>query len=155
MVHIETSALIPAEKTQVFDYLTNPRNLPELLKGHIDVDLIHIDQPLKRGSEYQLIMSRYGISQPVTLRVEDWLRGTRLVYRQNEGMFNFWVHTMKFEDHGDHQTRVSDYVDYELPFGILGHLANDLYVRGNMKQILLDRFEQAKSHFSKVSNVAN
>ena len=155
MVHIETSGLIPADRTLVFDYLTSPQHLPELLQDHIDVEAAQIDQPLKRGAEIQFVMTRFGISQPVTLRVEDWLRGTRMVYRQSDGLFNLWIHTMKFEDHGEHQTRVSDFVDYELPFGLFGHLANDLYVRRNMKQILQSRIERAKIYFMRKQDAAS
>src|SRR5437899_550103 len=102
MAHLQISQLIPAPRFDVFDYLTGAENLPFLLKPTIEVEVFPFDGTLKRGAELHFNMTRLGFSQSVRLRIEDWLRGSRATYRQVEGLFAAWTHTMKFEEHGEH-----------------------------------------------------
>jgi ligand-binding SRPBCC domain-containing protein len=147
MAHLQISQLIPASRFDVFDYLTNPDNMPFLLKPTIDVEVVPGDGALKRGSEVHFNMARLGLSQSIRFRIEDWLRGSRMTYRQIEGVFAAWTHTMKFEEHGDNVTLVSDLVDYQMPFGLLGYLADDLLVKRDMRALLEARLEKVKEHF--------
>lgn len=132
---------------EVFDFLTDPNNLPELLKPSIDVKVVTPEVALKRGNEVHFMMTRFGLSQSIRFRVEDVLRGSRLSYRQSEGIFAGWTHTMKFEDHGENGTLVTDIVDYQVPMGLLGHLADDLVLKGDMERLLTSRLARAKDHF--------
>jgi ligand-binding SRPBCC domain-containing protein len=93
------------------------------------------------------MMTRFGLSQSIRFRIEDVLRGSRLSYRQSEGIFSSWNHTMKFEEHGEHFTLVTDIVDYQVPLGIFGHLADDLILKSDMNRVLSQRLGKAKEHF--------
>jgi ligand-binding SRPBCC domain-containing protein len=75
------------------------------------------------------------------------LRGSRLTYRQIEGIFTAWTHTMKFEEHGESETLVTDLVDYQVPLGLFGFLADDLLIKGDMRRVLAARLQKAKEHF--------
>lgn len=145
MAHLQVSAILPSPRTHVFDLLTSPERLGELLVKRIDVQLVRGADSLRRGAEYEFLMTRCGFCQSVRIRVEDLLKSSRVSYRQTEGLFESWVHTMKFEDHGDNQTLVTDYVDYRLPFGLLGFVADDLFVRRDMRLLLSRRLARAKS----------
>lgn len=147
MAHLQVSAIIPGPRNEVFDLICAPDRLPHLLADRIEVQMTKGAETLRRGAEYEFLMTRFGFAQSVRLRVEDFLKGSRLTYRQAEGLFADWIHTMKFEDHGENQTLVIDYVDYKVPFGLMGYLADDLFVRRDMKQILASRFELAKKTF--------
>jgi ligand-binding SRPBCC domain-containing protein len=148
MAHLQISHLIPAPRFDVFDYLTDAATLPFLLKPTIDVEVFPHEGALKRGSEMHFNMTRMGFSQNVRLRIEDWLRGSRVTYRQVEGLFTAWTHTMKFEEHGEKATLVTDLVDYQMPLGLLGFLADDLLVKRDMSGLLDSRLLKAKEHFS-------
>ena len=147
MAHLQVSAIVPGPRSEVFDLICAPSQLPYLLADHIEVQVTRSADVLKRGSEYEFLMTRFGFSQAVCLRIEDYLKGSRLTYRQSEGLFADWVHTIKFEDHGEQQTLVIDYVDYKLPFGLVGYLADDLFVRRDMKRILSHRLDLAQKAF--------
>jgi hypothetical protein len=54
---------------------------------------------------------------------------------------------MKFEEHGEHSTLVTDIVDYQVPLGIFGHLADDLILKSDMNRVLSQRLGKAKEHF--------
>ncbi len=147
MAHLQISQLIPASRMDVFDYLTDPNNLPVLIQPAIDVQVVTPGVPLKRGNEVHFMMTRFGLSQSIRFRVEDVLRGSRLSYRQSEGIFSSWAHTMKFEEHGENSTLVTDLVDYQVPMGLLGHLADDFILKSDMTRVLNQRLNRAKEHF--------
>ncbi len=145
MAHIQCSRLMPAPRSQVFELLTEPMNLSDLLKDTIEVEpKFSLDQVMRKGAEFSFVMTRFGLSQPVTFRVEDYIKGSRLTYKQAEGLMYNWYHTMKFEDFGDKQTLVTDLVEFELPFGIFGHIANDLFVKSDLKNVLEKRLFRAE-----------
>lgn len=144
---MQISRLIPASRLEAFDFLTDPNRLPDLLTPLIEVRVVTPEVPLKRGNEVHFLMSRFGFSQSVRFRVEDVLRGSRLSYRQSEGIFAAWNHTIKFDDHGENGTLVTDIVDYQVPMGLLGHLADDLLLKGDMSRLLSHRLDRARDHF--------
>jgi len=150
MAHLQLSELIPAPRLEVFDYLTDPNRLPALLKPAIDVKVVTPDVPLKRGNEVHFVMSRFALSQSIRFRIEDVLRGSRLSYRQSEGVFAAWNHTMKFDEHGENGTLVTDLVDYQVPMGLFGHLADDLLLKGDMTRLLRHRLERARAYFEEI-----
>lgn len=147
MAHLQISQLIPATRFEVFDYLTNPSELPFLLGPGIQVEVLTPELELKRGIEAHFHMTRIGLTQSIRFRIEDILRGSRLTYRQVEGIFAAWTHTMKFDEHGEKETLVTDLVDYQVPLGLLGYLADDLLIKGDMKRMLAARLQKAREHF--------
>lgn len=148
MAHLQISELIEAPRTDVFEYLTAPSQQPFLLQPSIQVEVLTPDGDLKRGDEVHFNMTRLGLSQSIRFRIEDVLPGSRLTYRQSEGVFAAWTHTMKFEEHSENATLVTDLVDYKVPMGILGYLADDLILKGDMARLLKQRLQKTKEHFS-------
>lgn len=147
MAHLQISQLIEAPRLEVFQYLTTPSHQALLLKPSINVEVLTPDADLKRGDELHFNMTRFGLSQSIRFKIEDLLPGSRVTYRQSEGVFSSWTHTMKFEDHNDKVTLVTDLVDYKIPMGVLGFLADDLIIKGDMARILKARLTLAKEHF--------
>ena len=147
MAHIQLSELIEAPRSEVFEYLTTPSNQPFLLEPAIHVEALSPDLQMKRGDELHFNMTRFGLSQSIRFRIEDVLPGSRLTYRQTEGVFATWTHTMKFEEHNEKTTLVTDLVDYQLPLGLLGFLADDLLIKRDMSRILQQRLIKAREHF--------
>lgn len=148
MAHLQISQLIPAPRFEVFDLLTDPKRLPLLLAPAVDVEVLTPKVELKRGQEAHFNMTRLGLTQSIRFRIEDVLRGSRLSYRQVEGIFRSWTHTTKFEEHGENETLVTDLVDYAVPLGLFGFLADDLLIKGDMKRLLAARLLKAKEHFA-------
>jgi ligand-binding SRPBCC domain-containing protein len=148
MAHLQISELIEAPKSEVFEYLTAPSHQAFLLSPALTVEALTPDGPIKRGDEVHFNMTRFGLSQSIRFKIEDLLPGSRLAYRQSEGVFRAWTHTIKFEEHSENTTLVTDLVDYQVPMGILGFLADDLLLKGDMARILKQRLQKTKEHFS-------
>lgn len=153
MAHIQCAKIIPATKFKVFDYLVSPGTLSEQLSGYVGVKWQNPGVLVQPGSEFLFLMSRFGVEQPIRFVVDRQVVGNSLTYRQVSGVYARFVHTMKFEDHGLNETLVTDLVDYELPFGIIGRLADDFFVRTDLKKILELRLDRAYKKFSELSAV--
>lgn len=149
MAHLELSTIVPASRGEVFDYLADPNNMPEMLKGHIDVIVETPNMPVKKGSEFQFSMTRFGMTQRVRLKIEDFVKSSRLSYRQSEGIFDMWLHVILLEEKAPRETIVTDLIDYQLPLGLLGHLADDLFVRRDMQSMLECRIKVATERLTK------
>jgi ligand-binding SRPBCC domain-containing protein len=148
MAHIQLSEVISAPRFEVFDFITNPAHLPELLSPLVTVEVLTPAIDYRRGAEAHFQMTRYGLTQTVRFRIEDVLRGSRLTYRQTEGLFSAWSHTIKCEEHGERHTLLTDIVDYNLPMGLLGNLTDDLWLKSDMRKLLEQRLLKAKEHFA-------
>ncbi|MCB0356000.1 MAG: hypothetical protein KDD40_03280 [Bdellovibrionales bacterium] len=148
MSQIKCSRPISASKQQVFDYMLNPKNWPDLMHHDIEVELIVAPEVLQVGNIYKLNMSRYGFSQPVELTILSCQSNSTVTYKQTHGLFRKWNHTQNFEDLEGGETLVTDIVEYSLPMGVLGHLLDDLLIREDMKRILEHRLDVVVSHFS-------
>lgn len=118
MGHLRCSQVIDTTCSKAFEFLLEPSHLPDLLAPHIEVEVGHCAAEMRAGSEYRFNMNRYGMSQPITCRVESVIKDQVLVYRQVEGIYKKWIHTMKFESREGQQCLVTDLVEYELPFGL-------------------------------------
>ena len=152
MAHIQIQQIIPAQPFAVYQYLTQPQNLKEELKGLIEVELMNPSVEVQPGAEFLYRMKRYGVEQPVRFSVEKYVTGISFTYHQVSGLFASWRHTMKFEEKDAKSTLVTDLVEYELPFGLLGRLVDDFVAQSEVKKILKHRLDNATVQLSTVIN---
>ena len=127
--------------------MTSPEHLGEQLSGFIDVKWQNPGVEPMPGSEFLFLMSRFGIEQPIRFVVDRMVLGNSMTYRQMSGVYSRFTHTMKFEEHGQNETLVTDLVEYELPFGLLGRIADDFWVRKDLKKIMDYRLEKVREKF--------
>ena len=151
MAHIQCAKVISASKFDVYNYMTNPANLAEQLQDNIEVSWQNPGIDVKVGSEFLFVMSRFGVEQPIRFAVDRLVVGNQFTYRQVSGVYARFIHTMKFEEHGQNETLVTDLVDYEMPFGLLGRLADDFFAKADLKDILEGRLERVAESFSQLN----
>lgn len=138
MAHFEHSSVINAPRKKVFDFLTDLEKIGGTLPGDYGMEVLSNNEKPKRGAQYDLRMSRFGISVNWTVVVEEFSNSKVIRYRQSQGPFDLWVATLRFEDHAG-GTLVTDIVDYELPFGLFGKLAEDLLMDRELTRFFATR----------------
>ena len=79
-----------------------------------------------------------GIWWRMTSKIVDYNRPWRFVDQMQRGPFVAWRHEHRFEQLPS-STRIIDIVDYRLPFGPLGRLADLLFVRCYLQRLLAAR----------------
>ena len=126
MATIRKSIAIRAPVDQVFDYIGDPRNLPEIWPSLVEVRNVE-SHPAGNSFDwdYKLLGMRiHGHSDPV-----ESVRNARQVTHSATGIPNTfrWIYGCRGED-----TEVTLEVDYEVP--VLGRLATGLVGRLNERE---------------------
>ncbi len=81
-------------------------------------------------------VTELGIRQRITSRFTAFDRPRLFVDEIERGAFKRWRHKHTFESKSD-GTLVTDEVNYESPFGALGHLADALFLKNYMRNFLI------------------
>ena len=149
MGHIQISRLIPAPKDEVYAYIGELGNLSAWLKPHLEAEWVETPPKIREREEFEVRIARYGVSMRTAARITDVKPGESYTYRQTSGFFKAWSHTQLVKAHDASTTLLTDFVDFKLPFGILGSLLDDLWLRSDIALILGDRLSHIERHFSR------
>jgi ligand-binding SRPBCC domain-containing protein len=141
----ERSCVIRAPIADVFAFHLDTRNAARISPRTMPVVEVRGSFPLAQGDEVEIVVRLWPSPLRQTWRVEAEriVEPTLVVDRMLQGPFPSWVHQHRFEDLGDGTTRLTDHVDYHLPLGLLGSLADALAVRRLMGRMF--RFRQART----------
>ena len=71
------------------------------------------------------------------------------VDEQRAGPYKLWHHLHKLTPHDDY-VLMSDVVTYKPPYGLLGNIANSIFIRSKLKHIFEYRREILEKKFGKV-----
>ena len=63
------------------------------------------------------------------------------------GFFKSWVHTQVLVVHDAKTTVLTDLVDYQLPYGILGALVDDVFANKEIERLLKERLLRIQERF--------
>ncbi len=123
---------------QVMQVLVKPQSWVQLFSGTFEVSgvLEGMKEP-EVGDVFSLNIKRFGFLVPQTFQVEKKEKNS-LCYRQVKGIFKKWHHQINLE-YKDGRTAIIDNVNYEMPFGFMGHLSHDLFFRQDIKESLCQR----------------
>jgi hypothetical protein len=141
MSYIQVTSLVPFSPDTVFAALSQPAQLRRAWADHIEVEVLEEDKKYSRGAEILFRMTRFGISQPLRLVVEQWEPPHQMTLKQVEGPFKYWVQNIKLESHSGAGTLVTENINYSLPYGLFGNLADDLFVRSDLEALMKKHLE--------------
>lgn len=175
MGHVQISRLIPAPRRAVFRHISEIRNLPEWLSVVESADgtssfhlNLHAELPetpprLRERAEFAVDFTRLGLKVRAHFCVDEFVPDERLTYRQLDGFFRTWTHTQTLIAHDEQTTLLTDLVTFRLKYGVIGALADDLFIRRDVEASLEHRLNVIDAHFrrdwtderSKVSDKQN
>jgi ligand-binding SRPBCC domain-containing protein len=141
----ERSCIVRAPIAEVFAFHLDTRNAARISPRTLPVLEVRGAFPLAQGDEVELVVRLWPtpLRQTWRVRAERVVEPTLVLDTMLEGPFPSWVHQHRFEDLGERGTRLTDHVDYRLPLGALGALANRLVVRGQLERTF--RFRQQRT----------
>jgi ligand-binding SRPBCC domain-containing protein len=146
MAHFEFSSIIAAPRKDVFDYVSDVSNLGQIMSTDYKIEGTMPFTKMKQGAEYEVRLTRAGISVLWGIVIEELVPGERVRDRQSHGPFSLFVHTQKFEDHGA-GTLLTDFIEYDVPFGLFGKLADDLFIRRDLAKVFSHRHDKINRFF--------
>jgi ligand-binding SRPBCC domain-containing protein len=146
----QTDQWLPYPIESVFAFFANPANLPALMPEwqKSRLEQVSLVSPVQSGSPIAGTGSRISLSfrpfpgSPFRLRwtaeITDFEYNSYFIDRQLRGPFSSWNHTHRLTSGPDAEGRpgtfIDDYVAYAPPMGILGRLANFLFLEKQLEQ---------------------
>lgn len=147
MAHVQYSSVIPTPRNDLFDFLSDYRKRPRIMPPDIQLELTSLPIDLKKGASYDFKITRFNLGYSFTLHIESCEPYKSIVEKTQTDFFEEWVNTIIFEEHGENSTLLTSIIDYKMPYGVLGTLADDLFVKSDFMRILAYSHNKIKSFF--------
>jgi ligand-binding SRPBCC domain-containing protein len=96
------------------------------------------------GEEVTWQAKHFGVRQRLTSRITIFERPRRFRDSMIKGAFKRFDHDHYFEQYGDH-TIMTEFFDYTAPLGLLGYIADALFLKAYMARLLAGRNEIVKT----------
>ncbi|PTS93690.1 hypothetical protein DBR11_24760 [Pedobacter sp. HMWF019] len=151
--HIEFYQNIPVNLKQAWDFFSSPLNLQKITPSDMR---FKVTSPIKENQKmYPGMIITYKISPISGLRL-NWM--TEITHMKEEsyfideqrfGPYKFWHHQHHFKPI-DGGIIMHDILTYSLPLGILGQIANSVFVANKLQQIFIYRKEKIKELFGEL-----
>jgi ligand-binding SRPBCC domain-containing protein len=129
-VHVlERVQFFPLPPEEVFPFFERPENLESITPSYLNFRILTPSPvPMHEGALIDYRLRLFGIPVRWRTRIASHEPGEGFVDEQVRGPYRRWVHRHRFEA-SEGGTRVTDRVEYALPFGFLGGVAHALWVR--------------------------
>ena|SRR5579863_4710920 len=156
--HLEFQQWVPFRLESVFLFFSNPENLPRIMPAASATKLVALQRvpaPAGRDGSFgkaagvgSTIVTSFRIFPLLPIRARWIARITEFEWDehfadvQDEGPFQQWHHRHEFRAEtreGVAGTLVRDLIDYEVGFGVVGAVANALFVRRRMERTFAQR----------------
>ncbi len=148
---IRTSQLIPTSVTEVWDFISSPKNLQHITPAYMGFQIITDPLPQKI---YPGMIIQYKVSPLLKIKLNWVTEITQLkdkecfIDEQRSGPYSIWHH-----QHHLIETKVgtlmNDIVTYQPPMKILGTLAHSLFIKKQLKEIFDYRKMAIEKRFGK------
>jgi len=134
---LEKTQKIPAEITEVWNFISSPVNLKHITPPYLGFEIINNNLP---GKMYPGMIISYKVSPLLGIKMK-WV--TEITYvKENEyfideqriGPYSMWHHQHKITPI-DSGVLMTDIVTYNPPFGFLGALSNKVFIRKQLDEI--------------------
>tara|TARA_B100001287_G_C22380393_1_gene388533 strand:+ start:178 stop:636 length:459 start_codon:yes stop_codon:yes gene_type:complete len=146
----KTKQLLKSDLETVWNFVSSPRNLKKITPPYMGFDIISKDLPLKM---YPGMIITYKVS-PLLSIPTTWVTEITQVEKykffideQRVGPYTMWHHQHFLNETKD-GILMTDIVTYKPPFGILGSIANSLFIKKKLKSIFDYRFVALEKIFN-------
>lgn len=129
MKRIQRTILINAPAQSIFDYLTEPTNLPSIMPSMVAVSNVVL-QP-NGGRDYDWVYKMAGVHLKGHSKIEEHKPGKLVRLRTEGGVTSTW--TWRFEGNGV-GTRLTVDMSYTIPVPVLGKLAEAVVAKMNERE---------------------
>ncbi|MGB8320640.1 MAG: SRPBCC family protein [Ignavibacteriaceae bacterium] len=145
---MERSQKIPGTIEKVWDFISSPSNLEKITPSYMGFKITGNNLP---GKIYPGLIIRYKLSPLLGIKITWVTEITHVkekeffVDEQRVGPYSIWHHQHKIEA-VKNGVLMTDIVTYKPPFGILGRLSNQLFIKKRLESI----FDFRKSALEKI-----
>lgn len=144
------SVTVPAPAAVLHAFHLDTRNAPLISPGGARFLRIAGEFPVREGSVVHLRVRQAPMpfAQTWRVRIAEVRDDTLVTDVAERSPFASWRHEHRFQELDAHHTRMTDHVEYRLPLGPLGRLADRLVVRRMLTRMFTERHRRTVAHFS-------
>lgn len=134
---------VPQSLERTFEFFSQPENLARITPPWMHFRMTTPPPVvMRKGATLAYTLRVKGVSLHWLTDIEEWNPPFEFVDIQARGPYKLWRHTHRFTQL-DGSTSISDTVEYELPFGILGQIVHPLVAR-DLDRIFNYRTQQVR-----------
>ncbi len=153
MLHqLSTRQFIKSDIDTVWAFISSPKNLAVITPPHMGFNILSETTALEHMYAGQII--EYHVSPMLYLKLH-WVteithvvKNQYFVDEQRFGPYAFWHH-QHFLKEVVGGVEMYDIVNYKAPLGVLGRIANSLFIKKQLKQIFDYRYQKIEELFNK------
>lgn len=150
---LEFKQLLPANLNEVWAFISNPANLKHITPAYMGFDITSKDLPERM---YPGMIISYKVRPFAGIRLT-WITEITQIHEkeyfideQRSGPYALWHHQHKLEPVQE-GVLMTDIISYKPPMGILGALANKLFIKDQLHDIFSYRKKALEQQFKKDS----
>lgn len=136
MAYVQHSSVFPLPPAELYQLVSQVQSWGKFMPDEVSLKFLRGPREAAPGAEFSFLLKRWQLETDWVLRIESVTPGQQIIERQILGLFEDWVHTIRFEVHGEKECRLHNMIEYRMPFGIFGRLTDDLIGRKDLKRIL-------------------
>jgi len=142
----EVSLQAPVE--EVFDFLTQPRNVVKV--SHPDMGLRFLTAPerFSVGDEFEFAVQTFGMVQKIKHRIVEMIEPFRFVEELVKGPVPAWSHSHEFVSESPTKTRVIDTIEFEPPRGLIGMMLTESTIQEHLDQAFYYQHQQLEQYLT-------
>jgi ligand-binding SRPBCC domain-containing protein len=150
---LKTLQRLPIGLDEAWDFFSSPANLKQITPSHMGFDITSGYAAGDKMHEGMIITYKV---KPVLGIPLNWMTEITHIHdkvyfvdEQRFGPYDLWHHQHWFKAI-DGGVEMQDIVNYKIPFGFLGDIANSIFVRKQLKGIFDYRFNKLEQMFGKL-----
>ena len=132
---LKRNQFIPQPIEQVFSFFSKPENLEKITPQNLHFSILtSIPIDMKTGQVIDYLIRLKGIKICWSSIISSYDPPHSFVDEQIQGPFTSWVHSHSFKEKNG-ETIIIDHVKYSIPFGLIGRIANNIFVEKDLADI--------------------
>ena len=145
---LHTTQNLPISKEKAWKFLSDPKNLKTITPDYMGFKICSgADRPMYPGQLIQYIVTPVlGIKTKWVTEITHVVDNSYFVDEQRFGPYALWHHK-HFIKEIPNGVMMEDIIDYKLPFGILGQIAQPFIVKPKLDQIFKYRAQKLNELF--------
>jgi ligand-binding SRPBCC domain-containing protein len=139
--HLDCEMLVKRPLKEVFTFFENPANLGKITPGWLSFNIVTKDVAMAKGAQFDYVIKWLGLPMKWRSLISRYEPPYLFVDEQLIGPYQTWHHEHTFAE-TDRGVIVGDHLEYSLPLGPLGAIAQAVMVKRQLESVF--RYRQAE-----------